>query len=41
MSIERITKAFFDLVKEDDKIDTISEQFDDFKHQMEQNQKIG
>jgi F-type H+-transporting ATPase subunit delta len=38
MSIERITKAFFDLVKEDDKIDTISEQFDDFKHQMEQNQ---
>ncbi|MBN2268884.1 MAG: ATP synthase F1 subunit delta [Acholeplasmataceae bacterium] len=35
MNIERITKAFFELVKEEDKIDVISDQFDDFKHQME------
>lgn len=38
MSLERITKAFFELVKDEDKIDLISDQFDDFKHQMEQNQ---
>ncbi|MDD3067527.1 MAG: ATP synthase F1 subunit delta [Acholeplasmataceae bacterium] len=37
MSLEKMTQAFFELVKEEDKIDVISDQFDDFRHQMEQN----
>lgn len=38
MNVERITEAFFELVKEDDKIDLITDQFDDFMHQMDHNQ---